>query len=140
MSTPVTRIPGIGPKTAEQLATAGIDTADELIAAGVDQLQHLPGISRAKALAFMQAAQALVAPAPTVTDDVVENPQPKTEPVLSGPQDEFAKQHKKSKQDGHKGKGKGKVKDKDKKRRRKEEKKARKQKQKKKKKNKKNKK
>ena len=74
MSTPVTELPGIGPKTAEQLAEQGIDTIQALLDAGVERLAQIPGISQAKAEAFIQSASELAGTEQTaaVSEPVVE--------------------------------------------------------------------
>jgi DNA topoisomerase-1 len=58
----LTNIQGIGPKTLEKLAVAGIKTADDLRKAETNRLVEQTGISQKKILAWQSAAKALMAP------------------------------------------------------------------------------
>ncbi len=55
-------IQGIGPKTLEKLAVAGIKTADDLLKAETDRLVEKTGLSQRRILAWQSAAKALMAP------------------------------------------------------------------------------
>jgi DNA topoisomerase-1 len=56
----LTNIPGIGPKTLEKLAIAGIKTADDLLKAEVQNLVEKTGLSQKKILAWQSAAKATI--------------------------------------------------------------------------------
>jgi DNA topoisomerase-1 len=58
----LTNIQGIGPKTLEKLAGAGIRTADDLLKAEADLLVEKTGLSQKKILAWQSAAKAMIAP------------------------------------------------------------------------------
>ena len=58
----LTNIQGIGPKTLEKLAGAGIKTADDLLKAEADLLVEKTGLSQKKILAWQSAAKAMIAP------------------------------------------------------------------------------
>ena len=66
MSIPVIKVPGIGPKTVELLEQQGIKTVESLIHAGIEKLVLVPGISRLKAMAFIEAANNIAASASAV--------------------------------------------------------------------------
>lgn len=134
MAVEITDVAGIGPKMAEQLEQHGISTAEQLIAAGSDKLTQVPGISQAKAEAFLDAARQLVGDVPPAQPVDVEDrasPSPATagkasqdaEPDVSAEDDKKSKKHKKKKEKRLKDK---KIKDKKKKDRKKKKKKNRK--------------
>ena len=53
------RVPGIGPKTLEKLASAGIKTSQDLLVAKAKALSSKTGLPEKKILAWKSAAKAL---------------------------------------------------------------------------------
>ncbi|TFG40344.1 MAG: helix-hairpin-helix domain-containing protein, partial [Candidatus Aminicenantes bacterium] len=62
--TRLTDIPGIGPKTAEGLATLGIDSIKALSAAPAELIATLPGFFASRAQALKDAASELLGKTP----------------------------------------------------------------------------
>lgn len=60
MTTPVNRVTGIGPKTAEFLQRKGIDSVEALLACGHEGLLDAPGFSEGRAKNVLQAAAELL--------------------------------------------------------------------------------
>jgi N utilization substance protein A len=56
--TPVSEIPGIGGKTAEKLAEAGVGSLFELLDKSAEELSEIPGIGAATAERLLEAARA----------------------------------------------------------------------------------
>jgi N utilization substance protein A len=56
--TPISEIPGIGGKTAEKLAEAGVGSLFELLDKSVEELSEIPGIGAATAERLLEAARA----------------------------------------------------------------------------------
>lgn len=69
MTTAVTAVTGIGPKTAEYLQQQGVDTAEKLLAGGVDLLSGAPGFGEARAQAVIEAAEELLGKGAGKSDD-----------------------------------------------------------------------
>jgi len=59
MTTPLRKVTGIGPKTAEFLQQRGIESAEQLLAAGRESLSGAPGFSAARADSVLQAAASM---------------------------------------------------------------------------------
>jgi DNA-directed RNA polymerase alpha subunit len=56
--TPVTEIEGVGEKTAEKLAEAGITTLGDVLDKSAEELAQLPGIGEKSAEKILEAARA----------------------------------------------------------------------------------
>jgi DNA topoisomerase-1 len=54
----LSNVPGIGPKTLEKLASAGIKTAHDLVKAEARSLAEKTGLSQKKIMAWQSAARA----------------------------------------------------------------------------------
>jgi ERCC4-type nuclease len=57
--TPVAEIPGVGEKTAERLAEAGLATLGDLLDKSAEQLAEIPGLGEKTAEKILEAARAL---------------------------------------------------------------------------------
>jgi N utilization substance protein A len=75
-------VPGITPKAAERLASAGIGSLSELLEKGVAELSEIPGIGAATAEKILEAARA--------AEDEVRNPRPADEEVGAEEESEAA--------------------------------------------------
>jgi hypothetical protein len=71
MSTPLTLVKGIGPATAEKLATAGINNAEDLAATTREQLAGIPGFGPARADQILANASQLIVAAKPGGDGMV---------------------------------------------------------------------
>ena len=60
MSTPLSQVAGIGPKTAEYLSDRGITTVEALLQAGVAALVEAPGFGEGRANTVVEAARDLL--------------------------------------------------------------------------------
>lgn len=64
MAIPVNKVTGIGPKTAEYLATKKIKTVEQLLKNNIDVLASAPGIGPVRAEAAIKEANKLLGSAP----------------------------------------------------------------------------
>jgi N utilization substance protein A len=70
--TPIAEVPGVGEKTAEKLAEAGITTLGELLEKSAEELAELPGIGEKSAEKILEAARSAdrtPSPEPTAEDE-----------------------------------------------------------------------
>jgi predicted flap endonuclease-1-like 5' DNA nuclease len=68
MTTPVSKVTGIGPKTAEYLGEKGITTAEALLEKGRDVLLNAPGFSESRVVTVFDAASQLLGAEPAAEE------------------------------------------------------------------------
>jgi hypothetical protein len=105
MATPLVKVTGIGPKTAEFLKEQGIATAEELLAAGVGLLSQAPGFSAARAETVLDSARVEVG---------AEAPSPQEQPSVEEPKEEKGVESEEEREKQEKTKKKGRKADKSK--------------------------
>ena len=97
MPTPIIKVSGIGPKTAQYLAENNITTAEALVDAGINVLVEAPGFNQARAAAVMLAAS-------VASSGVEDMPAPAPATILYAPEVEKGKKKKGKKKDKKKDK------------------------------------
>ena len=77
MAVTVTKISGIGPKTAAILANHGFKTVEAIAKSTVEKLSGVPGFGPSRSRTIISAASALVAGTPAKTSKTVSSPKTK---------------------------------------------------------------
>ena len=104
----LTKIPGIGPATAQNLATAGFSTVDAIAQAQAADLAQVNGFGQVRAAVVIGAAQAML----SATDAAPVATKPETKDKKAKKKKKGKKKDKKPKKKGDKKKRQGKKKDK----------------------------